>query len=87
MKKLLEKGPSAQDSTWYARSGWVGNNYSDDQIISVMRLLFFKLDKDTESEEADELRNVMDIFWYAISNDDKWNIETKKWLKELGEEN
>lgn len=67
--EYLKNAP--KDCTWVTVSDWVEENYSEEQIIHVLELLWLELRKDSESEESDEIRDVMDIFWRAgnVTND------------------
>jgi len=81
--RALEDGPT--DCTWYDQSDWVGETYSDEQIMAIMKVLYLKFKEDVESDKAGEVMDYMNIFWYAISDIDLWEPEIYKWSEELGE--
>jgi hypothetical protein len=63
---------SPKDCTWRKVSSWLETRYASRQIAEMYLKLHEQLvsltDYRGESLEADQLRDVMDIFWYATDD-------------------
>jgi len=80
---LLENGP--KDCTWHHVVDYIQDTYTQDQILAVNVLLWKTLDgMDLECEEADEIRDACDPWWYAMNEVESFHAEIKQYLKENG---
>jgi hypothetical protein len=75
---FLEGGP--KDCTWRDVADYIENKYTQDQIILINKRLWVELDrlcrldeeKGSDSDEADNIREHCEVFYYAI-NDENYN--------------
>jgi hypothetical protein len=67
---LLQDGP--KNCTWSKVRDYVEKTYSQEQIIQVNIKLWSCLDAmddvQIDGEEADDIRDISDIWWYAVDN-------------------
>lgn len=82
---LLRDAPT--NCTWMTVSDFISNTYSQEQIVRVNFLLWKTVDsfEDNNCEEADDVRNSVEEWWYAIEDcdgDDDFNTLVAKYLKE-----
>jgi len=75
---LLKNGP--KDCTCTTVSNYIENTYTQEQILAV-NVFFWKIldGMDLESQEADEVRDECEYWWYAMENVEAFNLEIDKY--------
>ena len=78
---LLENGP--KNCTWITIKDYIEDTYSQEQILKVNVFFWNSLNKmDLDSEEADELRDACEPWWYATDDIEVFYIKIEQYLKE-----
>ena len=77
---LLRDGP--KNCTWMTVSQYIEDTYTQEQILEVNVFFWKTLDSmDLESEEADEVRNQCEYWWYALDDVEAFHKAIEPYLR------
>ena len=90
VKHLLLKNQNK--GTWRDQSEYIKNNYSQEDIVDIAKMLWTALKPISQADEnspegkcADHLRDDLDIIYFALDEDSKELM--KKWLIDIDKRN